>query len=526
MKRILLAFAFFLGISGFSSPAQAEWRVVESDHFVIYADDSERDLQKFAEMLESYHSAMEFVSGRKVDKPSPSNRVTIYVVDDQKDIRELARTKSRTLQGFYQPRAGGSLAFVQDIDVRGREPSPSMLTLLHEYAHHFLISSMRFGMPRWLSEGAAEFYSASRFPKDGSVDIGRPANHRAAELSYAESVSVHELLDPALYAERKSNKYDEFYGKSWALYHYLTFNEARKGQLGAYWRSMMSGKSSPDAAKEVFGDIDVLDREISLYVKQNRMFYFSLLPEQISTGPVSVRTLSEGAAAIMPLKMISKRGVNEEEAAEVVVQIREVAALYPDDPFVLEVLAEAEFDAGNDDAAIAAADRAIVLDPTAKNAYVQKGYALFRKAEDADDLAAAYEAAMVPFSKLNAIENNHPLPLIYYYRSFVERGESPPEQARLALEQASRLAPFDHGIAMNAGLMQAEEGKIALARLTLQPVAANPHGGGAARAAQALIDAMEQSEEGKPFRASPSLKAAPAKANELDEDSEEGGDDA
>ena len=64
MSRIITAFVVFLCSVGFSSPALAEWRVVESDHFVIYADDKEKNLQKFAEMLESYHSAMEFVSGR------------------------------------------------------------------------------------------------------------------------------------------------------------------------------------------------------------------------------------------------------------------------------------------------------------------------------------------------------------------------------------------------------------------------------------------------------------------------------
>ncbi|WP_284124723.1 DUF1570 domain-containing protein [Parerythrobacter aestuarii] len=499
MSRLIIAVAPFLLLFNWSAPALADWRVAESDNFVIYAEDSEKDLRKFALMLESYHSAMEFVTGNKIEKPSPSNRVTIYVAGDQRDIRRLARTRSRYLQGFYIARASGSMAFVQDIRGKGIEPSPSMRTLLHEYAHHFLISSMRFGMPRWLSEGAAEFYAASRFPKDGSVDIGRPANHRAAELAYAEDVSVHELLDPELYAERRSNKYDEFYGKSWALYHYLTFSRERSGQIGNYWRTMMTGKSSPEAAREVFGDIDALDKEVSDYVKQRRMFYFGLKPEQISTGPITVRTLSEGAGEVLPLRMISKRGVTEEEATELVVEIREVAAKYPDEPFVLEVLAEAEYDVGNDDAAIAAADKAIALDPTVKNAYVQKGYALFRKAEDADDRDAAYAAAMEPFSKLNKLEKDHPLPLYYYYLSFLERGAEPPEQAKHALERAAQLAPFDQNLWLNVGFMQASEGQIALARFSLQPLAVDPHGGSRAEYVQGLVDALAKAPEGEPF---------------------------
>lgn len=500
--KFLLGRAFTLVvvlILGFSTPASAKWRMAESEHFVIYAEDSAKDLQKFAQMLENYHAAMAIVSGRTVDKPSPSNRVTIYIAGDQDDIGKLARTKSRYIQGFYQPRAAGSVAFVQSLSGNGKDLSPSMLVLLHEYAHHFLIASMRSSMPRWLSEGAAEFYAAARFPSKGGVEIGRPASHRAAELSFADNVTVHELLDPDLYAKRNSNAYDEFYGKSWALYHYLTFSSERKGQLGQYWRAMLAGKSSPDAAAEVFGDIGRLDREVSAYIKQRRMFLYTLAPSQITTGPIVVTELSDGAGAVMPLRMFSKRGVDTEEAAELVEEIRSVAAAYPDDAAVLDALAEAEYDAGNDEAAIAAADRAIALDPARTNPYVQKGYALFRMAGDAEDRDAAYQAAMKPFSQLNKLENNHPLPLIYYFRSFAERGLEPPEQAKLALEQAAKMAPFDKGLWLNVGMMQAAEGKIALAKLTLQPLANDPHGGGAAAAARTLTGLLVKASEGESF---------------------------
>jgi tetratricopeptide (TPR) repeat protein len=496
-RAVVLCAIIFLSVP---SSALANWHVAESDHFVIYADDKAEDLRKFASQLESYHQAMTIVSGRTIEKPSPSNRVTIFVAGDQKDVRKLARTNSRYIQGFYMPRAAGSVAFVQDLKTSNAELSLSMLTLLHEYAHHFLISSMRSTMPRWLSEGAAEFYASARFPSKGGVEIGRPANHRAGELTYADGVTVHELLDPALYDQNKSKKYDEFYGKSWALYHYLTFQENRKGQIGRYWQAMQTGKTSLDAAKEAFGDIDQLDREVSAYLKQRKMKYLTMPPDMITVGQISVRRLSEGAGAVMPLRMVSKRGVTTEEAEELVNEIRLVAQSYPDDAYVLEALAEAEFDAGNDNAAIAAADKAIALDPLRANAYVQKGYALFKVAPDAEDPIAAYKAAMSPFTQLNKLENNHPLPLIYYYRSFVESGREPTDQARLALEQAAEMAPFDKSLWISVAEMQAQEGKIALAIFNLEPIANDPHGGPAAPMARRLIGALKTTPEGQPFR--------------------------
>ncbi|WP_348631908.1 DUF1570 domain-containing protein [Pontixanthobacter sp. CEM42] len=489
----------FLIVIGMVSPAHAKWHEAQSDHFVIYADDSEKDVRRFAEMLEQYHASMEFITGRKVEKPSPSNRVVIFAAGSQRDIRKLAGTKSKYIAGFYVPRAGGSKAFVQDIRLTNGYPDFSTVVLLHEYAHHFLISTSRFAMPRWMSEGAAEFFAASSFNRDGSVQVGRPALHRANELAFADDVSVYELLDSELYEKNKGKKYDAFYGRSWLLYHFLTFDDERKGQLSVYWQQVASGVPSMEAAEAVFGDLDELEKQLKRYLKQRRMFNYRLQPEWLEFGEVSIRRLSEGEAKMMPIRMRSQRGVNAEQAAEVVVDARKVAEKYPGDAGVLTALAEAEYDSGNDAAAIAAADAAIAIDPAKGNAYVQKGYALFRMAEDADDLEAAYQAAMKPFSALNRIENDHPLPLIYYYRSYVQRGEAPPEQAKLALEKAAMLAPFDHSLWMNVGLMQAREGKIALAQQSLAPLAGNPHGGSQAAAAKRLIELLGQAEEGTPF---------------------------
>ena len=46
-------FRFFAAIAALSLavPAQADWHRAESEHFVIYADDSAKDITRFATML-------------------------------------------------------------------------------------------------------------------------------------------------------------------------------------------------------------------------------------------------------------------------------------------------------------------------------------------------------------------------------------------------------------------------------------------------------------------------------------------
>ena len=483
-----------------AAPVAAEWHEVSSEHFVIYADDRPADIRTFAENLERYHSAMAWATKRQSDVPSPSNRVVIYVVGGEKTMRALSG--NRTISGFYVPRAGGSRAFVQDIrNQKGGYPDFSTIVLLHEYAHHFLMSSSRFAKPRWLNEGAAEFYAAATFEADGSMWIGRPALHRGGELASADPVHVRELLDPALYDEKKVKGYDAFYGKSWLLYHYLTFNEERRGQLAAYLTHLFTGMGHKAAGEAAFGDLDILEKELRAYVRQTRMTAIKLTPDKLSTGTITLRQLTAGEAAMMPLQIRSQRGVNEAEAAKIVSEARVVADKYPDDPGVLTALAEAEFDAGNDAEAIVAADGAIARDPARANAYVQKGYALFRRAADTqgEQRTAAYAAAIRPFVALNKLENDHPLPLIYIYRAQLERGLAPNENARAALERAATLAPFDHGLQINAGVMLADEGKIAIARQFLAPVASNPHGGTVAIRARQMLAVLANAPEGSPL---------------------------
>ena len=491
--RALIA---FLLVFGLTLPAHAKWYEASSDHFVIYADDSEDDVRTFAENLEKYHEAMEYVTQWEMEKPSPSNRVTIFVVGSERDLQRLYGEGGRNVGGFYTPRAGGSKAFVQDIQMKDGYPHFSTVILLHEYAHHFLISQSRFAMPRWLSEGAAEFFAATSFNSDGGVSLGRPAQHRAGELALSWRMPIEDLLEPDM---EKEGLHRGFYGKAWGLYHLLVFSQERAGQLRDYRRRMAEGAGSLDAAQEAFGDLDQLETDLRNYLRQRRMYNFALGPERIPIGTVRIRELPEGEAEMMPIRIRSQRGVDAETAAEVLVDARKVAVKYPEDAGVLTALAEAEYDAGNDTEAIAAADAAIALDPGRANAYVQKGYALFRMAYEAEDTDTAFREAMKPFTALNAIENDHPLPLIYYYRSFAERGAEPNATARAALERAAELAPFDQSLWMNVAMMQATNGEIAKARASLQPVASAPHGRRAAKAAKAMLDALQTWEEGTPF---------------------------
>lgn len=492
MKRWFFAFLLLL----VPAMAHAEWHEASSEHFIVYSDSSEENIHRFSEQLERFHAAMSYATGWKTLPPSPSSRVTVYVVGGVSQLRELYGAGSKNVGGFYRPYAGGSIAIIPPVRARSGEPAWSMIVLLHEYAHHFMISSFDFPMPRWLSEGAAEFFASASFDRDGSVWLGRVASHRSEELVLGDQITATELLDT------DTNQYfsSAHYGKSWLLYHYLSLgpDKERKGQLVSYINGIMQGKSSLAAARDAFGNLTQLELDLRAYQRRRGINALSLKPGLLQVGEIKVRRLSAGEAAMMPVRIRSRVGVNEQQAAEAVAEARKIAASYPDDAAVLSALAEAEYDSGNPEAAIKAADAALAIDKGQVNAYVQKGYALFKIAADtkgADEQQAAYKAATRPFLQLNKLENNHPLPLIYFYQGFVEAGRTPTDNAKAGLEWAAKLAPFDLGLRLSVAQMQIADGRYQDARRNLIPVAYHPHGGKMSEAAQELLSSIEDKKE-------------------------------
>lgn len=504
--------------------ARAAWHEASSEHFVVYADQSEKQIREFSERLERYHSALALAVPFNAPPPSPSNRVIVFVVENEREVRQLYGEGGGNVAGFYSARPGGSFAIVPRVKTGGSKTDFSMIVLLHEYAHHYLISNVAFAMPRWMSEGAAQFFAAATFRDDGSLILAEPSLHALQMLAYGRDVPVEELLIPS----GKRLDQDGFYGKSWLLYHYLMRDTARDGQMRQYLQSLLEGRGLERAARETFGDFDKLEQELGAYSRQRKMMALQASAEALKTGEIHVRAMRAGEAEAMPWRIRSHRGVDEEEAKQVVAGLRAVAQRHPGDPAVLAALAEAEFDAGDDHAAIAAADRALAIDPGQVNAYVQKGYALFRMAEDADDPAEAYEAAVQPFLALNKVENDHPLPLIYYFRSQTAQGGEVPQIAKDALAQAVGLAPFDMGLRMNLAMQFVRDGDFPMARRHFLPIAYHPHGGDMANRVQTVLERIDKDGEIDPLQVQRLLSGPAgdtdnqAKDDEAGEESDEG----
>lgn len=488
MKSVALGwFSLFLA----AAPAAAEWLEASSDHFVIYSDQQEKVVKGFAERLERFHAALGQMFGTPASKPGPSNRVTVYVLPSAAKVRKVLGTGERYLDGVYIPRAGGSVALIPRLHKTSSFGMTRETVLYHEYAHHFMHNLTSRSYPRWFTEGFAEFFANVQFKDDGSVVIGTAANYRAPELFNAVHVPIRKFLSFDGGVGDSNSHYTAFYGQSWVLFHYLRMDPERGGQWARYVNLLGEGRAALDAAEGAFGDLDKLEKDMNRYMRRGTLNARIVPGTALTTGPIAIRRLRPGEAEMMPTMIESNVGVTREEALELVPGARKVAGRHPDDAAVLTALAEAEFDAGNDDAAIAAADAALAIDPQQVNAHIQKGYALSHKVESGALPKEAWKDARIQFVKANGVEHDHPVPLVQFYLTYVMQGERPTKNAIDGLEWAMQLAPFDASLRWLVAQEMVADKRYEEAAQVLGPLAYNPHPGKDTEEALQLLKDVE-----------------------------------
>ncbi len=484
--------AVFLAILITASPAHAAWMEATTTHFRLIADAPPAWMERYAARLERFDQALRMLYGMPEQEGDTSNRLTVYVVRGDGALQKLYGSKAGNVVGFYMARASGTVAFVSRRSSAGSWDLDSETILKHEYAHHFMLRNYAAIYPPWYVEGFAEFVATAEFTDDGDLDYGKPPRHRAYGLLNGKPLPLREMLAPA--EKLGSAQREALYGRGWLMVHYLAFEPNRGGQLSRYLALMNEGISSLEAAERAFGDLDALEKQLDRYLERLRLSYARIPAADLPVGPVSVRSLTPGEAATIAVRMKTDRGVNEEEAAELVVEARRLAEPFADDPDVQVLLAETEYDVGNDDAAEAAADRALAARPQFLEALLYKARARLRRLDKAGvDDAAQWREARGWLVSANRIDNDRAWPLVLYYHSFGWAGEAPTPAAVAGLHRAVELAPQDDGLRMQAVMQYLRDDKPREARALLMPLTFSRHGSaaGAERATRllSLIDA-------------------------------------
>lgn len=465
-----------------ATPARAEWCEAKSKHFIIDANENPDELRAYAEKLERFDQAVRYI--RQMDDPdlTDSERVTIFVLPDAQSVQQLIGFDGA--RGLYITRASGSFAFVpqrSDYSVQGssngiehyNEDLTPQAIFFHEYAHHLQLQNATVVVPQWVSEGFAEFFATAEVKKDGSVQIGQFPAYRWFGVHQHSTLPIEQILGET-YKALDGAQMDTLYARGWLLTHYLTMTDSRRGQMTRYIAGIQNGMTPLDSAKAAFGDLKQLDRDLDEYLAPHRLLGITVDSRVIPIGNVTIRQLGPGEAAIMDVRIHSKRGVNSDTAPGLAAEARRVAERYPNDAAVEGALAEAEYDSKNYAAASSAADRALESNPKDVHAMIYKGRALMALAR-AQPKSADWDSVRQWFIDANRIDTENAEALELYYLSYPMAGQYPTSNALDALLYAADLAPRDEEVRINAVDALLSENKLAQAKTLLAPLAYAPH---------------------------------------------------
>ena len=282
----------------------AEWVRVESPNFVVFGEAGEKRTREYAAEFERFREALgRVVPGAAVRPAAPALVFVFKSPESFAPYRPIYNGRPVQVSGYF---AGGS-----DMDVimlAGTNHDDALRTVYHEYSHLITVNVVR-GLPVWLGEGLAEYYSTFAVRPDGKqAMLGGIIPSHLVHLNTDRLLPLDQLLsvehDSPLYNEgaRRST----FYAQSWALVHMLLNGEPnRAAEFNEYVRLTAAGESATAAWKKVFGQQPILE-ELRRYVRQAQVKgYIFRFDREIpaTTFTVSIPSPADIHAALGELRL-------------------------------------------------------------------------------------------------------------------------------------------------------------------------------------------------------------------------------
>jgi tetratricopeptide (TPR) repeat protein len=446
--------------------ANAEWKEATSTNFIVYSEGSQHQLTDFITKLEKFNFVLRTV--KHVTAPPSPVKLKVYLLPDIGAVQKMAGSDG--VAGYYVQDARSPMM----VGTRGSASTAGIdaeSILLHEYTHHFMYGYFPGTYPTWYSEGFAEFWGSTNILAHDVVEIGQPAEYRFGSFVYNRWLPLKKLLTAQSYADVPD--LDLLYAEGWGLVRYVFDHPDRQRQLDSYLTAVNRGATYEQAMNRAFPDVDRLDRELYDFVKSSHFSVVRLPFRAIDVGRIEIRTLRPAEQALTEYEVKLNQGtVLQREIAEFAAKVRAAANRYPDDPFALGLLAEVEQLAGNRDAALAAVDRLLRIQPGNARALMRKGklqVEALRMARSAD--ATAWDSARQMMIQANRSAPNDPIVLEAYYDSFVAQGVIPPSGAQNALYHAMELAPSDDDLRYKVAADFEKRNMIAEAIAVIRPAA-------------------------------------------------------
>lgn len=419
--------------------AQAKWLKAESQHYIVYSEDSEQGIRHQVQRLEKLNLLQHAITGMTADKPSI--KVKVFVVPSYQDVN-ATMPKPAGAAGYYDANVRGPYAVISREDDSAHGFS-SQLVLFHELTHHFMFQYFNVAYPVWYVEGFADFIGASKVDDTNSVVVGQQSGNRYYTFRMSNWLPVKEILNAHNYDDM-GDELLNLYAEGWLLTHYLELGGKRDGQLAKYLTEINAGKSYEDAARDAFGDLNKLNAELRSYSVRPSLPATGITFKPSAIPDVKVEAVPADQALMMIDDIKLFAGTTPANAKSFAARVRSDAAQAGETPFALRLRAEADRRAeehGDYAAAVTAWNAAAPDDPEAVTHLALLKMDDLRAAKSTD--AAAWTAARRLIVNASRKAPNNAVILKAYFDSYGMQGIATTADAHNALYKALDLVPAD-----------------------------------------------------------------------------------
>jgi len=400
------------------------------------------------------------------------------------------------------------------------------------YAQHFLLTYYPAAYPRWYLDGFGQIFATMIVRGDNVLEFGRTPDGTSAVMHSFGPYPIKDVLDDA-YLTQAPRETGWTPIHAWMLTHFLFFSDKYRPLLRQYLAARADGVGAATAAK-VFGDEKQLAHELGSYFL-NRKPYLQITYDGSKIEEPIVRRLRESEASFIKgrlelgarveippapdaetppdiAKAVTKR---REEAlrqrAEWLGRLRRDAARWSGEVEAQLLLAEAECRSGNADGCLAAARRAERIAPADTRAMVWKGFAMVQQAALAPpaERASRLAEARASIIRANQIDHEAVGPLMAYYASFADVGESPSATAIDGLQKAMEEVPAAPETRLTLARALARRGQYDVARPVIMPVAVGAYDTPEEPAAKALLARIDAAAGADAQPAAPARPSSP-----------------
>lgn len=270
--RSLFLLALFCALPMFGAveaPQPNEvWKVIDAGDVVIYSNARDGVIRESALELLRMRAALTHVTRLQIVSPVPTKVFLFRTHASFVPYRNAIVGDFEHIRGVFVPADDANYALVDASSARDD-------VLYHELTHFFVRNTVA-GIPRWLDEGLAGFYS-SFVAVGNSVRVGAPPDYFLKYLRAMGLQPLRELMTKTLEADDYKNEdvSGVYYAESWLVTHYLLIgNPARGAQLPVLLAALEQRQSLDEAFATAFkATPEEIEGEVRRYLNGSRFNY-------------------------------------------------------------------------------------------------------------------------------------------------------------------------------------------------------------------------------------------------------------